>query len=101
MNISSNAPRHPDTLRNATRAQDATVKRRVVGSDELSVVDPGLQDGPEFAEGRRGAHILPSEAMDPGEYELRFGRPDEERPSNFDRPRRTAAKANAQTLSRL
>ena len=55
-----------------------------MGGDELSVINPGLQGGPKLAEGGRGAHVLPSEAMDPGKHELRFGRPDEERLRYFD-----------------
>ena len=55
----------PDTVRNATRVEATTVERRDVGSDKLSVADPGVQGWPEFAEGGCVADVFPAEAMTP------------------------------------
>ena len=55
-------PRHLDTICGATREEDVPVERRVVGGDELSVVDPGAQGRPELAEGGCIVHVLPAKA---------------------------------------
>ena len=74
----------PDAICGATREENTPIERRVVSSDELSTIDPGVQGRPEFTKGSRAAHIFPVEAMDFSEQELRCGGPNQERPGSLD-----------------
>ena len=64
------SPGRPQPVPCATLMEDTLVERRVVGGDELRVVDPGEQRRPKFTEGGRVAHVLPAQAVDSSEREL-------------------------------
>ena len=73
-----------DTMGGATGSEDASVERRVVSGDVLCAVDPRTESRPELTEGRRTAHVLPIESVDPGETEIRRRRPNQKRARYFD-----------------
>ena len=77
-------PRRVQPVPGTTGAQDALVKRRIVGGDERRVVDPGAERRPQLGEGGRVAHVLPTETMEPRERELPGWRPDQVGPREHD-----------------
>ena len=52
-------------------ARFCPLERRVVSSQKLRVVHPRAERRPEITERRGGAHVLPAQAVNPGERELR------------------------------
>lgn len=70
--------------RPATLLQDALVERRMVRCNELYVVDPGKHRRPKITEAWGASYILPADAVDIAEYELRRGWADQERPHTFN-----------------
>ena len=76
--------RHTNSVPGATRLEHAPVKTRVVSRDELRLVEPGEQGGPEFAKGGCVADVFPAETMDPGELEPGFRRSDQEGPHSLN-----------------
>ena len=57
--------------RRATLLKDTLVKRRIVCCNKLYVVDPSKQSRPKFTEAWGIAYILPADAVDIAEHELR------------------------------
>lgn len=76
-------PGSRDAVPGATGMEDASVEWRVVSGDVLCTVDPRTESRPELAEGRRTAHVLPTESVDPGESEIRRRRPNQKRSRYF------------------
>ena len=77
-------PRRAQPVPCTAREKDAPVERRVVSGQELCVLDPRAQRWPEILEGGRVTHVLPTQAVDPGERERRRRRTDEVRSRGDD-----------------
>lgn len=78
--------RRANSVHAATGSEHTSVKTRVVGCDELGVIEPREHCQPEFAEGGRVAYILPMEAMNVGELKPRRRRPYQERTCSLNFP---------------
>ena len=76
--------RHMQPKRCATLLEDTTVERRIVCCNKLYVVDPSKQCRPEFTEAWGTSYILPADAVDIAEYELRHMRADQEGPHKLN-----------------
>ena len=63
--------RRLDTASGAAGEENTPVECRVVSRDELGAVNPIAQNRPKLTEGWRIAYVLPCEAMDSGEHEVR------------------------------